>query len=110
MHRPAIELHDSVSEAIWLRLGQGMATCIEPLVQVLAAGVEDGSFPAVTDPAFTANLFWTQILGAMHLARIGVGVHQAAPGFPALFTVAADDVIATCVASALATAGAPPAG
>lgn len=110
MHRPASDLHDSVSEAIWLRLGQGMATCIEPLVQVLATGMEDGSFRAVTDPAYTANFLWTQILGAMHLARIGVGVRQAAPGIPTLFTVAAEDVVATCVASALATAGAPPAG
>ena len=34
-----------------------------------------------------ANILWTQILGAMHLARIRVGMRQAAPGVPELFTV-----------------------
>ena len=50
-----------------------------------------------------ANLLWTQGLGAMHLARIGVGVKQLAPGVPTLFTVAPDDIVRSCVASAMAT-------
>ncbi|MCW2958470.1 MAG: transcriptional regulator, TetR family [Solirubrobacterales bacterium] len=107
MHRPAKDLHDIVSEAIWLRLGQGMAACIDPLVRALRAGADDGTFTTVGDPEYTANVLWTQVLGAMHLARIAVGVKQAAPGIPALFAVDPDDVVATCVASALATAGAP---
>ena len=37
---------------------------------------------AVDDPDYTANLLWTQTLGAMHLARIGVGVRRLAPGRP----------------------------
>ncbi len=106
MHRPAQELHDIVSEAIWLRLGQCMAACIQPLVEVLESGVSDGSFPAVTDPAYTANILWTQTLGTMHLARIGVGVKQAAPGIPALFAVDPEHVIATSVTGALASVGA----
>ena len=36
----------------------------------------------VDDPDYTANVLWTQALGLMHLARIGVGVRQAAPGRP----------------------------
>jgi hypothetical protein len=55
-----------------------------------------------------ANVLWTQVLGAMHLARIGVGVTQAAPGIPQLFTVAPEQVVETCVESALATVGARP--
>ena len=39
-----------------------------------------------------ANVLWTQILGAMHLARIRVGVRQAAPGIPELFTVAPEQL------------------
>ena len=31
MRRPREELRESVSESVWLRLGQGMAGCIEPL-------------------------------------------------------------------------------
>jgi hypothetical protein len=50
-----------------------------------------------------ANVLWTQILGATHLARIRVGVRQVAPGIPELFSVEPDQVARTCVASALAT-------
>ena len=46
------------------------------------------------------------MLGAMHLARIRVGVRQAAPGIPELFTVAPERVIETVVAHALAIVGA----
>jgi AcrR family transcriptional regulator len=106
MQRPARELHAVVSESVWFRLGQGMASCIDQLAAVLRDGSDDGSFAAVDDPDYTANLLWTQTLGAMHLARIGVGVKQAGPGVPGLFAVEPDDVIASCVRSALATVGA----
>lgn len=106
MQRPARELHEMVSESIWFRLGQGMASCIDQLAAVLRDGREDGSFSTVDDPDRMANVLWTQTLGAMHLARIGVGVRQAAPGVPGLFPVDADDVVAACVASAMASVGA----
>jgi hypothetical protein len=41
----------------------------------------------------------------MHLARIRVGV-RSVDGRPDLFAVAPDQVVATCVATALATVGA----
>ncbi len=105
MQRPAEELHEIVSESVWLRLGQGMARCVDHLVGVLRAGVEAGAFD-LADPEYMANVLWTQILGTMHLARIRVGVRQAAPGIPELFRVAPEQVVGTCVASALATVGA----
>ena len=52
-----------------------------------------------------ASVLWTQVLGAMHLARSRVGLRLAAPGIPELFAVAPEQVVETCVASALATAG-----
>jgi AcrR family transcriptional regulator len=107
MHRPARELHEIVSESVWLRLGQGIARCVDHLVRVLRAGVEAGTFD-VADPEYMASVLWTQILGAMHLVRIRVGVRQAAPGIPELFTIAPEQVVQTCVASALATVGARP--
>ena len=67
-------------------------------------GAQDGSF-TVEDPDYMANVLWTQVLGATHLARIRVGVRQAAPGIPELFTVAPEQIARTCVASALATVG-----
>ncbi len=102
MHRPARELHEIVSESVWLRLGQGMARCLNHVAQVLRAGSESGTF-AVEDPDYMANVLWTQMLGAMHLARIRVGVRQLAPGVPALFSVEPDRIVRTCVASAMAT-------
>ena len=72
---------------------------------MLRAGAESGDFD-VEDPDYTANVLWTQALGTMHLARIRVGVRQAAPGHAGLFAVEPERVVASCVASALATVGA----
>jgi hypothetical protein len=38
----------------------------------------------------------------MHLARIGVGVRSLAPGIPGVFTIAPEQIVRTCVQSALA--------
>jgi AcrR family transcriptional regulator len=107
MRRPARELHDTVSESVWLRLGQGIATCVSHVARLLEEGRDSGVF-AIEDPDYVANVLWTQTLGTMHLARIRVGVKQAAPGIPALFSIAPEQVIETCVRSALAAAGAAP--
>ena len=53
----------------------------------------------VEDPDYIANVLWTQVLGVVHLARIGVGVRQAAPGVPALFAVEREQLVETCVRS-----------
>ncbi len=105
MQRPAAELNETVSESVWLRLGQGMASCTGQLADVLRAGAESGDFE-ISDPDYTANLLWTQTLGAMHLARIGVGVRRLGPGVPGLFAVRPEQIVRSCVESALATVGA----
>lgn len=102
MHRPARELNTIVSESVWLRLGQGMAGCIGVLADVLRAGAESGEFE-ISDPDYVANVLWTQTLGAMHLARIRVGVRRLAPGVPELFTVTPEEVVRSCVQSAMTT-------
>jgi AcrR family transcriptional regulator len=96
MRRPARDLREMVSESVWIRLGQGMARCLEQVAEVLRAF-------GVTEPEYVANLLWTQTLGAMHLARIGVGVSEPAPGLPALFRVTPEQIVASCVQSAMAT-------
>jgi AcrR family transcriptional regulator len=101
MHRPARELAEIVSESVWLRLGQGMARCLEHIAAILRDGAEAGVF-AVEDADYTANVLWTQGLGVMHLARIRVGVRSLAPGIPALFAVEPERIVRTCVESALA--------
>jgi AcrR family transcriptional regulator len=105
MRRPARELREGVSEAVWFRLGQAMAACLGPLERILEAGARSGAF-AIDDPAFAANRLYVQTLGTMHLARVGVGVRHAAPGVPEAFRVQADRVRDACVADALAAVGA----
>jgi AcrR family transcriptional regulator len=103
MHRPAADLRAAVSESVWLRLGQGMNRCISHLTRVLDDGREAGLF-TVEDPDYLANVIWTQVLGTMHLARIGVGMREVTPGVPDLFAIPADRVVRTCVTSALTAA------
>jgi AcrR family transcriptional regulator len=105
MRRPARELRERVSDAVWFRLGQGMAACLGPLERILADGAASGAF-TIDDPAFAANRLYVQALGTMHLARVGVGVRQAAPGVPEAFPVRAGQVRDACVADALAAVGA----
>lgn len=102
MRRPAGELNSIVSEVIWLRLGRAMVDCIDHVAGILRAGSDAGAF-TIEDPDFTANLLWTQMLGAMHLARIRVGMKRTEAGLPELFRVEADQVVRACVESALAT-------
>jgi AcrR family transcriptional regulator len=107
MHRPAGELREALSDSVWMRLGQGIASCVVHVSEILRAGARDGVF-TVEDPDYMANVLWTQVLGATHLARIRVGVRQVAPGIPELFTVDPERLVDTCVASVLATVGAQP--
>jgi AcrR family transcriptional regulator len=100
MRRPATELRDTVSESVWLRLGQSMARCLDCVASTLRDGADSGAF-AVEDPAYMANVLWTQALGVMHLARIRAGVRQLAPGVPELFRITPEQAIDSCVQGAL---------
>ncbi len=103
MQRPAGELRERVSGAVWFRLGRTMAVCLGRLERILATGAERGVF-AIDDPAFTANRLYTQMLGSMHLARVGVGVREAAPGVAESFDLDPARVGEACVQDALALA------
>ena len=98
MHGPASALYERVSESVWLRLGSGMARCIGTLADIL----RDEAFD-VEDPDYLANILWTQTLGAMHLARIRVGLRRSTAGAPELFTVEPEQIIRTSVDMTLAT-------
>src|ERR687898_3562582 len=97
MRRPADELRERVGEGTWLRLGRSMAACLAPLAALLA---DEG----VAEADFTANRLYTQVLGTMHLARIGLGVREAAPGEPGAFPLDAERVRKACVRDALTVA------
>jgi AcrR family transcriptional regulator len=111
MRKPATELRESVSDAVWIRLGQSMAACLDKLSKILALGAQQGLF-TVADPDFTANHLYAQTLGTMHLARIGVGVRAGAgggaAGVPEPFAIDPLRVQEACIADVLASVGAPP--
>src|SRR5215210_2002497 len=79
--------------------------CLGPLERILADGADSGAF-TIDDPAFAANRLYAQTLGTMHLARVGIGVRQAAAAIPEAFPVPAGEVRDACVADALAAVGA----
>ncbi len=101
LRRPAPALRERVSEAVWLRLGRSMASCLSVSAGVLRRGKESGEF-AIEDPDFESNRLYTQTLGIMHLARIGVGVRDAG-GLPDVFGIDPARVREAAVAAALAS-------
>lgn len=99
MRQPAAVLRESVSDSIWMRLGLGMAECLGRLSEIL------GAFD-VEDPDFTANHLYTQTLGTMQLARIGVGVRAGHAGsLPEMFEIDPRRVQEACIADVLAAVG-----
>jgi AcrR family transcriptional regulator len=105
MRQPAEVLRETISDSIWIRLGAGMASCLGRLSEILAAGAREGAF-AVEDPDFTANHLYTQTLGTMQLARIGLGVRAGAGGVPEPFAIDPRRVQEACIADVLASVGA----
>jgi AcrR family transcriptional regulator len=108
MKQPPEGLRAVVSDARYLRLGQGMARCVTTVATTLHEGKDAGLFQ-IEDPDYLANLLWTQVLGVMHLSRLGVGVRQPAPGIPELFPIEAERVVESCVDSAMLLVRAEPA-
>jgi AcrR family transcriptional regulator len=103
MRRPSAELADAVSEVVWLRIGQGMGALLGPLAAILADGAEQGVFD-VEDPDYMASQLYTQTLGALHLARIGIGVRGGAEGGGAQpFEIGVEQVREGCLRATLAT-------
>ena len=106
MRRPIDELSDTASPAVLLQLGQSMSACLSRLSRVLAAGAQQGVFD-VEDPDLIANHLYASGLGAMHLARIGIGVRELAPGVPQMFPVDPADVARLTVEMAFAAVLSP---
>lgn len=95
MREPLARLQERVSEGVVLRLGRAMALCLGVLEDALR---ELG----VPEPDFLANRLYTQVIGTMHLARVGVGVRRGPGGTPDAFPLDPGMVRAACVRDALA--------
>ena len=102
MIRPGEELLDEISEGALFRLGRGITSCLTIFSDTLAAGVEDGAFEVGDDPVLLANALYASGLGALQLARLGILVHELAPGVPTVGQISAEQVRKYLVTSALA--------
>ena len=102
LNRPAAELRATLSDAAWFRVSRAVGRCVGPVQRTLQAGADSGEF-ALEDPGFLAARLLTAMMGALHLARLGVAVQEAVPG--AVTAVALDPVQVrdACVADALAS-------
>jgi AcrR family transcriptional regulator len=104
MRRPATELRASLTDATWFRLGRSMSNCLGVTIEILRRGARDGIF-TVEDAPFTANCLYTQTIGMMHMARLGLGVSQSVPDVPEVFPIAPEQVKDACVRATLAAVG-----
>jgi hypothetical protein len=105
MRRPAEELREAVSDSVWLTVGRAMAQCLRHSSSALADGARQGVFE-VEDPDLMANRLYTQMLGTMHLAVLGIGVRDA-DGRPDAFPVDREEIRRGCIEAVLAYATAP---
>ena len=102
LNRPAPELRATLSDAAWFRVSRAVGRCVGPIQRVLQAGVDEGMF-ALEDPGFLAARLLTAMMGALHLARLGVAVQEAVPGAVTAVALQPEQVRDACVADALAT-------
>jgi AcrR family transcriptional regulator len=105
MRRSAEDLRETVSDSIWLTVGRAMADCLRHSSRTLADGAQQGVFQ-VDDPDLMANRLYTQTLGTMHLALLGIGVKET-DGRPDAFAIEPQEIRWGCIEATLAYATAP---
>jgi AcrR family transcriptional regulator len=103
LRRTGDQLFGEITEPVMTKLGTAMAGSLDRLATVLRAGQASGVFDA-SDPAYLANHLYTQTLGAMHMARMGLIVSGTSPGHPVVHHADPDTVRATAITATLATA------
>jgi AcrR family transcriptional regulator len=104
LHRPAVELRDTLSDAAWFRLSRAVGRCVGAVQRALQAGMEQ-QVVDVDDPGFVAGRLLTAMMGSMHLARSGVSLREAAHGGITAVELDPEQVREACISDALAVAG-----
>jgi AcrR family transcriptional regulator len=104
MRKSGAELFAEVSEGTMLKLGRGLSACLKKLTDVVTAGNESGVFKS-PNVDLTANMLYASGLGALQLARVGLVVHEAAPGVPMLQRIAPELVREQMVTAAVTMIG-----
>jgi AcrR family transcriptional regulator len=104
LRRPAVELRETLSDAAWFRVSRAVGRCVGAVQRVLEAGVAQ-EIIEVDDAGFTAGRLLTQMMGSMHLSRIGVSLREAAPGAVTAVPLDSEQVRDACIRDALAVVG-----
>lgn len=104
LRRPAVELRDTLSDAVWFRVSRAIGRCVGAVQRALEAGVEQGVVE-VDDAGFVAARLLTQMMGSLHLSRSGVSLQESATGAVSAVAVAPEQVRDGCVRDALAVVG-----
>lgn len=109
LRRTGEELFGEITEPVMTKLGTAMATALERISAILKAGQKSGVFDEV-DTDYLANHLYTQTLGAMHMARMGLIVSRTGPGpdkipgHPVVHQADIATVRSTAITATLATA------
>ena len=100
MRKSGAELFAEVSEGTMLKLGRGLSACLKQLSAVVEQGNTTGVFKS-PNVDLTANMLYASGLGALQLARVGLVVHEAAPGVPMVQRIAPELVREQMVTAAV---------
>ncbi|MEH3033124.1 MAG: TetR/AcrR family transcriptional regulator [Aeromicrobium erythreum] len=103
LRRPGSELMHEVQEEVMVRLGSAINGPLGQLVAVLERGNAEGEFH-VEDPVLQANIFYTQALGVLNLARLRLAVREESGRGPRVDDVAFDRVKDNIVSSVVLVA------
>ncbi|MGA9859358.1 MAG: hypothetical protein WBQ18_15950 [Solirubrobacteraceae bacterium] len=104
LRRPALELRETLSDAAWFRVSRAVGRCVGSVQRVLEVGATQGVFD-VDDAGFVAGRLLTQMMGSMHLSRVGVSLQEAVPGAVTAVAINPEQVRDGCIRDALAVVG-----
>ncbi|TDU84468.1 TetR family transcriptional regulator [Kribbella voronezhensis] len=107
LRRTGEELFGEITEPVMTKLGTAMASALDRISVILKAGQRVGAF-AAADTDYLANHLYTQTLGAMHMARMGLIVSRETPDagvvHPVVHQANIETVRTTAITATLATA------
>ena len=103
LRRTGDELFGEITEPVMTKLGTAMAAALERIAAILEAGQRAGVFDEV-DTDYLANHLYTQTLGSLHVARVGLIVSSGQPGHPVVHHADVGTVRSTAITATLATA------
>jgi AcrR family transcriptional regulator len=104
LRRPALELHEVLSDAAWFRVSRAVGRCVGVVQRALEAGVAQKVIE-VDDPGFLAGRLLTQMMGSLHLCRSGVSLREPVPGAVTAVPLEPVQVRDACIRDALAVVG-----